>query len=180
MTSSDAPPAFVLPAALLSQGYALRPEVDDDIPFLMRLYATTREDELAPVPWNEEQKSAFLASQFALQRHHYRTQIVHCRFDVLERGGQPVGRLYLEDRPTRLHIVDIALMPEARSKGLGTAVIEALQAAGRASHRGVGIMVEQFNTGALRFYQRLGFVQVEEHGMHLEMEWLPEQRRAVS
>ena len=36
------PPAFSLPAALASQGYALRPESEDDIPFLLRLYASTR------------------------------------------------------------------------------------------------------------------------------------------
>lgn len=180
MTAIQPPPAFVLPAALLSQGYALRPETDDDTPFLMRLYASTREDELAPVPWTDEQKSAFLASQFALQRHHYRTHIAHCRFDVLERNGEPVGRLYLEDRPTRLHIVDIALMPEIRGKGLGAAILEALKADGRASNRGVGIMVEVFNP-ALRLYRRLGFVEVENHdGIHLEMEWLPESRAAVS
>ena len=52
MNSFQAPSAFTLPAALLSQGYALRPETDDDIPFLMRLYASTREDELAPAPWS--------------------------------------------------------------------------------------------------------------------------------
>jgi len=178
--STSAPPAFALPAALLSQGYALRPETDDDLPFLKRLYATTRESELAMVPWNDEQRDAFLAHQFAAQRHHYRTYIEHCRFDVLERHGEPLGRLYLEDRPTRLHIVDIALMPETRNQGLGTALLEALQVAGRAGNRGVGIMVEQFNTAALRFYQRLGFVQIEDHGMHLEMEWLPEKRKAVS
>ena len=168
-----APPAFELPAALFSEGYRLRPETEDDIAFLMRLYASTREDELAPVPWPAEQKAAFLASQFAAQRHHYRTYIEGCAFDVLEHRGVPVGRLYLEARPTRLHIVDIALLPECRNKGLGGQILEALMAAGRATNRGVGIMVETFNP-AMRLYRRLGFVDVGELGVHLEMEWLPE------
>jgi ribosomal protein S18 acetylase RimI-like enzyme len=169
---SKAPPAFGLPAALLSEGYALRPETGEDIAFLMRLYASTREAELAPVPWTPEQKAAFLAQQFGAQRKYYYETIVGCRFEVLEHRGVPIGRLYLEDRPTRLHVVDIALLPERRGKGLGTAIIEALMAAGQASGRGVGLMVETFNP-ALRLYRRLGFAEVEEHGVHLEMEWLP-------
>ena len=173
MTVSEAPPAFTLPAALLSQGYALRPETEDDIPFLMRLYASTREEELAPVPWTAEQKQAFLTQQFWAQRKYYYATIDNCRFDVLERQGEPRGRLYLQDRPTRLHIVDIALMPEWRGQGLGTAILEALQAAGSASGRGVGIFVEKFNP-ALRLYRRLGFTDIADHEVYLEMEWLPD------
>ena len=168
-----APPAFVLPAALRSQGFALRPETDDDIPFLMRLYASTREQELAPVPWSVEQKQAFLASQFQAQRYHYRTHIAGCSFDVLECRGGPAGRLYLEPRLKQLYIVDVTLLPEWRGQGFGTAMIEALQAAARAEGKGVGIMVEKHNA-ALRLYRRLGFADISDHGVYLEMEWLPE------
>ena len=55
-------PAFALPAALLSQGFALRPETEADLPFLMQLYASTRAEELAAVPWSAEQKAAFNGS----------------------------------------------------------------------------------------------------------------------
>lgn len=173
MISVQAPPAFELPAALLSQGYRLRGETDDDIPFLMRLYASTREQELAPIPWNAEQKHAFLASQFQAQRYHYRTQIPGCIFDVIEHHGVPAGRLYLEARRSQFYIVDIALLSEWRGKGVGTAILEALKAAGRASDKGVGIMVEKFNP-ALRLYRRLGFADVADHEVYLEMEWRPE------
>lgn len=178
MTSAQAPPVFSLPAALVAQGYALRPESEADIPFLMRLYASTREEELRPVPWSAEQKQAFLESQFAAQRHHYYTYIPTCAFDLIERDGVPVGRLYVEARRTQMHIVDIALMPEARGQGLGTAILQALQAAGRAQGKGVGIMVEKFNP-ALRLYRRLGFAQVADHEVYLEMEWMPERARAT-
>jgi ribosomal protein S18 acetylase RimI-like enzyme len=177
VTSVQTPPAFSLPAALLSQGYALRPETEADIPFLLRLYASTRKDELKVVPWSEEQKQAFLSSQFRAQRHHYRTYIPHCAYDVIECDGAPVGRLYLEPRQTQLYIVDIALLPEHCGRGLGTAILTALQAAARAQGKGVGIMVEKFNP-ALRLYRRLGFADVADHEVYLEMEWLPERARA--
>lgn len=179
MTSVQTPPAFELPAALLSQGYRLRPETEADIPFLMQLYASTRERELEPLSWTIEQKQAFLSSQFQAQRHHYRTNIPDCAFEVLELNGTPVGRLYLEARQARLHIVDIALMPESRGQGLGTAILRALQATASARGRGLGIFVEKFNP-ALRLYRRLGFAEVADREVYLEMEWSPDaaQRRA--
>jgi ribosomal protein S18 acetylase RimI-like enzyme len=169
----QAPPAFTLPAVLLAQGFALRPETDADLPFLARLYASTREEELAPVPWSAEEKQAFLASQFQAQRHHYRTHYSDSAFDVIEERGAPAGRLYLQVRQTQLHIIDIALLPDWRRRGIGTAILQALQEAGRSCGMGVGIMVEKFNP-ALRLYQRLGFTDIADHGVYLEMEWRPD------
>ncbi len=169
---TEPPPAFELPAALSSQGFTLRPETDDDLPFLRALYASTRELELAITDWSADQKFAFCNSQFDAQRHHYRTYIQNCRFDVLEYRGERVGRLYLEPRLTQLNIVDIALMPAWRGKGIGTTIIEAVKQAARQSGRGVCIFVEQFNP-ALRLYRRLGFSEVRDDGPYFEMEWVP-------
>ncbi len=166
------PPAIALPAALLSQGYALRPETDADLPFLMQLYASTREAELATVPWPPAQKQAFIASQFDAQRRHYRAYYRGCAFDVIERDGAPGGRLYLDTLPSRLHIVDISLLPEWRGQGTGTAILKALQRAAAGAGKNLGIMVEQFNP-ALRLYRRLGFADIADHGVYLEMEWRP-------
>src|SRR6185437_9580153 len=99
------------PAALTARGYRLRPEAESDIPFLKRLFASTREEELAIAPWSAEQKQAFLQGQFEAQRRHYRSAIENCRYDVLEQDGAPGGRLYLSRRQTCLHIVDISLLP---------------------------------------------------------------------
>lgn len=173
MTSTQPSPAFALPAALLAQGFALRPETDADIPFLMRLFASTREEELAQVPWSAEEKQAFLAQQFHAQRHHYRNYIDGCVFGVIEHNGEPAGRIYLHERPLHLHLVDVALLPAWRGRGVGTALLEALQEVGRRSGRRVTIFVEKFNS-ALRLYRRLGFTGIADHGVYLEMEWRPQ------
>src|SRR3712207_8583920 len=44
-----------------------RVEPSDD-EFLLDVYASTRSEELAPVPWTDEQKRAFLRMQFDAQR----------------------------------------------------------------------------------------------------------------
>jgi len=176
---SKAPPAFQLPAALRSRGFALRPETERDIPFLFQLYASTREDELAPTGWAPEQKLAFLDGQFRAQRHHYRTYLTSCAFDILEHDGTAAGRLYLEARATQLYIADIALLPAWRGQGVGTAILKALMADATAQDTAVGIMVEKFNP-ALRLYRRLGFADIADHGVYLEMEWRPAGARAVN
>ena len=168
MTQSTAPSAFLLPAALLSRGFTLRPELDGDIPFVMQLYASTREAELAPVAWSAEQKQAFLAQQFAAQRHHYRTMLPNCTFEVIEQNGVPAGRLYLEEHDSQIHVVDIVLGAEWRGQGVGTAILHALIEHAASRSRGVGIFVEKFNP-ALRLYRRLGFTEIGDTGVYLEM-----------
>jgi GNAT superfamily N-acetyltransferase len=160
-----------MPAALASQGFSTRPETDDDTPFLISLYASTREAELAPVPWTPEQKNAFLLHQFHAQRSHYREHIPACAFLVIEKHGAPVGRLYLEPRVTQIHMVDIALTPDQRNRGAGSAIIQAVIDLAAAQGKGVGIFVERFNP-ALNLYRRFGFTEIVDTGLYLEMEWV--------
>jgi RimJ/RimL family protein N-acetyltransferase len=164
--------SFDLPPALRRAGFSLRPEQDADIAFLFTLYASTREAELAIAPWPPEQKQAFLESQFAAQRHHYRTYFPDCLFAVLEQAGAPVGRLYLDERPNAIEMVDIALLPAWCGQGTGSAIIQAVMRMAEGAGKGVGIFVEKFNP-ALRLYQRLDFQEIEDHGVHLEMRWRP-------
>ena len=51
--------------------YRLQPIADADMPFLLRLYGTTREAELALTNWTREEKARFIEMQFGLQHHHY-------------------------------------------------------------------------------------------------------------
>jgi ribosomal protein S18 acetylase RimI-like enzyme len=92
---------------------------------------------------------------------------------VIEQDGTPTGRLYLCRRQTCLHIVDISLLPAWRDRGLGTTLLRALHESARAEAKSVTIFVEQFNP-ALRLYRRLGFPDLADHEVYLEMEWLPE------
>jgi ribosomal protein S18 acetylase RimI-like enzyme len=170
VTSDKAPSAFVLPAALLSQGYRLRPETEDDTVFLMQLFATTRMAELEQTPWTVDQKWAFIAQQFELQRLHYRTHYADTWFDVIEQNGVPAGRLYLQEVSGQFRIIDIVMMPEWRGKGVGTAILKALMETARAAGKDIDIFVEKFNP-ALAWYRRLGFEEFEDMEVYLEMRW---------
>jgi ribosomal protein S18 acetylase RimI-like enzyme len=150
----------------------LRPIREDDTPFLYRLYASTRAEELAPLDWDDTRKEAFLRMQFEAQHHDYRARFREARFDIVEQAGKPLGRLYVDDRPEEIRIIDIVLLPEYRNAGLGSRLLGDLLDRARAHRKPVRIHVEKLNP-ARRLYDRLGFVAVSDVGVYELMEWSP-------
>ena len=67
----------------MEQPTTLRPITTHDKPFLYRLYASTREDEMAMVPWSEAEKETFLTSQFNAQHTFYHQQFVEAEFLII-------------------------------------------------------------------------------------------------
>ena len=155
-----------------AEGLARRPEADADEAFLRALYATTREYEMARVPWDDAQKAAFLNQQFEAQRLSYRREFPDADYDVLLRDGRPAGRLYLDRSGEMWLLLDVALLPPHRNAGLGTALLRELLADAGAAGRAVRLHVETFNP-ARRLYDRLGFVPVADNGLHVRMIWQP-------
>lgn len=153
----------------------LRPATAADAELLYRVYASTRTEELAPLPWTAEQKEAFLRMQFRAQDTDYRKNYPSARFLVILAGDAPAGRLTLDRRPDELHVIDIALLPEHRSAGLGSALLREVLAEAEQAGLPVRIHVEVMNR-ARRLYERLGFRPVAEHGLYLLMEWSPPAR----
>ena len=156
-----------------------RPKTDADRPFLSALYASTREDEMKLVAWTDVQKAEFLAMQFNAQTSHYDAYYPGAQFLVIERRGQPIGRMYIEHRPDEIALIDIALIPQERGAGLGTFLIRELLDEAVQAGKPVGIHVEHFNP-ALRLYQRLGFDKVDENGVYFKMRWTPPQLKTAS
>lgn len=153
---------------------ALRPTTREDEPFLRRVYGGTRAEELALTDWDDARKEAFVAMQFTAQHRYYAEQYAGARFAVILAGGEPVGRLYVARLPGTLRIVDIALLPEYRNRGIGTHLLRDLLAEGTRDGLPVSIHVERFNP-ALRLYDRLGFRTVADRGVYLLLEWRPDQ-----
>ncbi|HSB63293.1 MAG TPA: GNAT family N-acetyltransferase [Thermoanaerobaculia bacterium] len=151
----------------------LRPARPEDREFLLSVYASTRAEELAPVPWTDEQKGAFLRMQFDAQDAHYRAHHEGATYDVIEVDGVPAGRLTLHRRPKEIRLVDIALLPRFRGSGIGTSLVAELIA--ESEKRGVPLTIHvEMSNPARRLYERLGFTPVEEHGVYLLMERRPE------
>lgn len=155
-------------------GVSLRTVGREDEPFLFQLYASTRADEMALVNWPDIQKQAFLIQQFQAQQAHYQGYYPEGEHQLIFRDGVPVGRIYLERQTDKIHLLDIAIIPEARSQGLGSAMLRSLlTAAGRAGLN-VTLHVYQPNTNEVGWYQRHGFTIIGGSGLYYLMEWRPE------
>ncbi len=150
----------------------LRPAGDADRAFLRAVYASTRADELAMSGLGAEQCERFIDQQFAAQDHHYRAHYTGARFDLVLVDAAAVGRLYVARWAEEIRIMDIALLPAWRGRGIGTHLLRALLAEGEASGKTVSIHVEIFNP-AQRLYHHLGFSPVSEVGVYRLMEWKP-------
>ena len=156
------------------QTISLRPACKGDEGFLRFVYAESRREELDQVVWPDGAREEFLCSQFDAQATHYLTHYPEAEFLIIEQDGNPAGRLYVRRSQPEIRIMDIALLPEFRGKGIGRALLQQLIDEGQASARDVTIHVEKFNP-ALRLYERLGFRAVDDRGVYWFLQWFPPQ-----
>ncbi len=150
----------------------LRPVTDGDDEFLLSLYASTREAELAQLPWNAAQKDAFVRMQFAAQKRHYAAQYPQADHEIICVDGAPAGRIYLDRSGENVHILDITVLPQRRNAGTGTLVLRQIMDEAAKQGKPVTIYVENFNP-SLRLFTRLGFQTAEENGFHLLLKRSP-------
>ncbi|MGH3149791.1 MAG: GNAT family N-acetyltransferase [Streptosporangiaceae bacterium] len=150
----------------------LRPAGPADAELLYRIYVSTREEELAAVPWDAPAKEAFLRMQFAAQDTHYHANHPQASYDLIVDGEQVLGRLYLDRGETAWNVIDIALLPEHRGKGIGSRLLTQVLSEAAATGKPVQMYVERFNP-ARRLYDRLGFYQIADKDVYLLLEWKP-------
>jgi ribosomal protein S18 acetylase RimI-like enzyme len=165
MTPPDpAPVNENLPAILL------RAERPDDRDFLFQVYATTREEELALTNWDEAMRRIFLNHQFNAMVQGYRSMFPQGEFLIVEVDAKPAGRMVIHRAAAEIRVVDLALLPVHRNRGIGTFLMRQVCAE---ADRPVHLSVLKFNR-AFRWYERLGFAKIGEMGVYDEMEWRPQ------
>ena len=157
-------------SAVAADRITLRFETAEDDHFLRALYASTRAHEMAITTWTAAQQVEFLHSQFDLQRHHYRAHYPGATFDIILLDAVPVGRIYVHRAHDEIRLMDVALVPETRGRGIGTRLVEWLLASAVERNAAITLNVEPYNP-ARRLYERFGFRVVEEDPTNLLMEW---------
>lgn len=150
----------------------LRPITEVDREFLLRVYALTRREEMALSGWDDDRIAEFLAWQFQLQHDQYLTNYPGAAFDVVLADGVPAGRLYVHRRPDDIRIIDIAVLPEHRGRGIGGRLMAGLVAESEERDVPLSLHVETMNP-VQEWYRRLGFVEKELRGVYLYMERPP-------
>ncbi|HEX8473263.1 MAG TPA: N-acetyltransferase [Pyrinomonadaceae bacterium] len=148
----------------------LRRATPEDEDFLFKVYSSTRAAEMAMVPWNDAQKHAFLQMQHKAQRQSYDEKYPAADYNIVFLDERPVGRLWVVRTDDAIHLLDIAILTEHQNSGIGTYLLHQLIAEADASGKTMRHTVYKDNTGAQRFYERLGFASTGEVGMYLFME----------
>jgi GNAT superfamily N-acetyltransferase len=150
----------------------LRAFTKEDYPFVRDLYASTRSEEMAVVPWTDEQRRMFVEAQFRAQLDHYQQHYPEATHDLILKNDRPVGRLYVSRSDDEVEIMDIIVAPQERNAGIGYFLLQQILAEGERDHKTVGIYVESFNP-SLQFFKRLGFAEVEIDGFQVHLRWTP-------
>ncbi len=164
-------------AAARGRGLSLRPAREKDASFLRALFETSRPDAAILAAWPEAVRRPFLDQQFHFQTIHYARIYPDADRLLIVTEGQPVGRVIVSRLPDEWCLVDIALLPDWRGKGIGTLLIRSIQAAARrAGAPRVQLTVDVQNR-ARKLYERLGFVAGAESIPAVAMSWRAEPAR---
>ena len=152
---------------------SLRRVCEEDEPFLFDLYASTRSGETAAWNWPATQVAVFLKLQFAAQRASYAMAYPDAEHSIILKDGRPIGRLLVNRSLAAACLVDISLLPDARGRGIGSALIR--QLIDECSVSGSKLTLQVHCTNPARdLYLRLGFRCVQGDAMYDQMEWSPE------
>ena len=142
---------------------------DDE--FLLSVYDSTRAEELTQAEWQPGQREAFLKWQFDLQRKEYDARFPDGEYYVIVIDSQRGGRIWIGEDEKQIRLLDIALMPEFQNRGAGTLLLKWLIERAKTSAKPLRHMVFVLNNDAHRFYERLGFVMIDDLGGYKHMEY---------
>jgi ribosomal protein S18 acetylase RimI-like enzyme len=150
----------------------LRPSLPEDREFLFRLYASTRADELRAFGWPAAQQEAFLRMQFNAQQQWYSATYSTAENQIIEQDDHPVGRMIVQREAEMWRLLDISLLPEYRSHGIGGELLRTLIE--QCGHSGAVLQLQVLNTNpAQRLYTRLGFIKTAQDQIYTQMELRP-------
>lgn len=146
----------------------LRTATTADRDFLMKVFAATRADELAALG-DAGLIETFVKMQFDAQQQTYSGIYPDADSRIIMLDDQPIGRMLVNRSADAIRLVDIALLPEFRSGGIGSMLLKQLINEALESDRSLLLSVYQFNP-ALRWYERHGFFKVAEEGLYIQMQ----------
>lgn len=152
----------------LRPNISLRQATPDDEPFLLDLYGSTRDEELAGLDWDDNQKRTFIRMQFLVRERSYP------RGDdrIILMNGLSIGRMLVNRSDSAILLTDIALLTEYRNAGIGTGLIRELIKEAAESAKPLHLHVLE-TSPAVRLYERLGFARLGTDAAYLEMKWDP-------
>jgi ribosomal protein S18 acetylase RimI-like enzyme len=154
------PELFALANELI-ENFSLRAATAEDSEFLYQLYASTRAEELDAAGFAQSEREAFCRMQFGFRQHHYGLHFAHAQDRILLWQGAAVGRELVMRGAEAIELIDIAIFPNFRGRGMGGYLLQDLVRESRDRQLPIELHVDQ-GSRALALYQRHGFAIVED------------------
>ena len=154
----------------MSQVLTLRPARMDDQEFLYRLFYSVYAEKLQLVLLSAEEKKALVELLYQGFSQHYNSLAPASDDRLVLLDNECIGRMILLQMREEIRLADLAILPQYRRRGIGSALIGQLQTESTMSKRPVRLQVARFDR-ALGFYQRLGFYKIDAAGPYLHLEW---------
>jgi GNAT superfamily N-acetyltransferase len=151
---------------------SLRPVTPGDEELLLKIYKSSRGDDLRELGWDEDRISEFLVMQYEAQQHFHESEYKLANDSIVLLAGEPAGRLIVDRREYEIRCFDLALLPEHRNNGIGAFLIRKLQEEARRENKPLRLQVIRFSR-AVNLFERSGFLRTSETGTHFQMEWKP-------
>jgi len=150
--------------------YELRPALWEDNPFLEALYADVHGPEFASLDLSTDHLAHLLALKFKAQRMDFAARFPDADHSIIAVGSTTIGHLLIHEKPAEIRLVDIALLSPLRGAGVGTSILEQLQAYAAERDLPLRLAVHPQNP-ATRLFHRLGFVTTSAETNRTGMEW---------
>jgi ribosomal protein S18 acetylase RimI-like enzyme len=154
----------------MSEVLTLRPARADDEEFLFRLFSTVYGEKLQPVLLDAEEKNRLLGLMYQGFTQHYNSLAGASDDRLVLLDNQSIGRMILIQMREEIRLAELAILPQYRSRGIGSALVSQVQTESRMSKRPVRLQVARFDR-VLRLYERLGFHRISAAGPYLHLEW---------
>ncbi len=156
----------------------LRPAgISDDV-FLFELFVFSRERELSPLPAairdivaRQQFESYGVATTTTYPKAENLIVEVPLAVDGLSMPAA-AGRLLVDDNDERLLVIDMAIHPDHRNRGLGAALLQMMMEKCRRDGKILQGSVSPYNP-ARRLYARLGITERQAGHGYIGLEWRP-------
>lgn len=144
----------------------------EDEAFLEQLFHLCQAPDFALLGMPAPALAQLLAMQYRGRNMTYAATYPFADDHLVTVNGERAGRITLNYTPEAIHLIDLAVAPGYRGRGIATQLLRELLAEAVASGRNVQLHVRGSNP-AVRLYQRLGFVVSGGDGFQHEMTWSP-------
>ena len=149
--------------------FTLRPATPDDYPFALGLYVDGSAGHLKKIGrWNERRVVSKFKRTFKAEEAR-----------IIRVGGEDVGWIQIVDFVRRLHLRQLHMIARVQGRGIGTRLIEDLQARGLSLGKPVTLDVIHGNR-AKELYLRLGFKPTRADLDKTRMVWRRPRAKAAS